>query len=196
MPTLSDTQLVILSAAAQRANGTALPLPRSLKIKGGAVTKTLDSLRKKGLLEERHGPRDATVWRKTEDGQRLILVITEAGLQVLGAEPGSETDNARAATKAPSAAPPRSSPPKRSGGGSRAKAARSGKRPVTKQSLLIDLLTRRRGATIAEISEATGWQAHSVRGAISGTLKKTLGFTIASEKVDDRGRVYRIVEGG
>lgn len=194
MPKLTDTQLVILSGAARRDDGAALPLPKSLKIRGGAVTKTLDSLRKKGLLEERHGPRDATAWRKTKDGQRLILVITEAGLRALGAEPASEPDNAPAATKARSPARHRRSPAK--GPRPITETEQSGKRRVTKQSLLIDLLTRQHGATIVEISEAIGWQAHSVRGAISGALKKTLGFTIASEKIDNRGRVYRIVEGG
>ncbi len=65
-------------------------------------------------------------------------------------------------------------------------------RPGTKQALLIDLLTRKKGATIEEIVEATGWQPHSVRGAISGALKKKLGLAVTSEKVGGRGRVYRI----
>ena len=67
-------------------------------------------------------------------------------------------------------------------------------RPGTKQALLIDLLKRKKGATIEEIVEATGWQAHSVRGAISGALKKKLGLTVTSERAEDRGRTYRIVE--
>ncbi len=61
---------------------------------------------------------------------------------------------------------------------------------------MIDLLKRKKGATIEEIVEATGWQAHSVRGAISGTLKKKLGLAVTSERVDGRGRTYRIVERG
>ena len=65
----------------------------------------------------------------------------------------------------------------------------------TKQSLLIDLLNRRNGATIAEAASAIGWQTHSVRGAISGALKRKLGLTIRSEIVDGRGRVYWIGEG-
>ncbi len=48
------------------------------------------------------------------------------------------------------------------------------------------------GASIADLMKATGWQAHSVRGAISGNLKKKLGLGIISEKVEGRGRVYRI----
>ena len=66
-------------------------------------------------------------------------------------------------------------------------------RPGTKLAQLIALLERRQGATIAEAMEATGWQAHSVRGAISGALKKKFGHTVSSEKVDGRGRVYRII---
>lgn len=49
------------------------------------------------------------------------------------------------------------------------------------------------GATLEEIIAATGWQAHTVRGAISGAIKKKLSLTVDSEKVDGRGRVYRIV---
>ena len=63
----------------------------------------------------------------------------------------------------------------------------------TKLATLIGLLNRKNGATVGELQVATGWQAHSVRGAISGALKKKLGFDIASEQEDGHGRVYRIV---
>jgi hypothetical protein len=68
-------------------------------------------------------------------------------------------------------------------------------RKGTKQALLVDLLNRKNGATLDEAVKATGWQPHSVRGAISGTLKKKLGLTVSSELMGSRGRVYRIVEG-
>lgn len=55
------------------------------------------------------------------------------------------------------------------------------------------LLRRPEGATVEQMIAATGWQAHSVRGAMSGALKKKLGLTIASEKTE-AGRIYRIVE--
>ena len=67
-------------------------------------------------------------------------------------------------------------------------------RPGTKLAALIRLLGGKEGATIGDLQEATGWQAHSVRGAISGTLKKKLGFDVASQQEDDRGRVYRITD--
>jgi hypothetical protein len=54
------------------------------------------------------------------------------------------------------------------------------------------MLKAPKGATIAEIIDATGWQAHTVRGALSGALKKKLGLNVTSEKVEGRGRVYRI----
>ncbi len=65
-------------------------------------------------------------------------------------------------------------------------------RPGTKQTLLIDLLKRKNGATIAEAVNALGWQPHSVRGAISGTLKKKLGLNVTSAAIEGRGRVYQI----
>ena len=65
----------------------------------------------------------------------------------------------------------------------------------TKQAQVVALLRRRQGATIDEIATAIGWQNHSVRGAISGTLNRRLGVTITSEN-EKRGRVYRIASAG
>ncbi len=196
MAKLTDTQLVILSAAAQREGGAALPLPKSLKIKGGAVTKTLEGLRKKGLLEEQPTAPDTEAWRETEDGRRMMLVITDTGLRAIDSGPDGETRK-KSTSKKPQ-------PKKRRGrAASKPSAAKSkGKRsppavrPGTKQALLIDLLKRKNGASIDEIVKAIGWQAHSVRGAISGALKKKLGLTVNSEPVEGRGRIYRIVERG
>jgi hypothetical protein len=74
-----------------------------------------------------------------------------------------------------------------------AKAA-STPRVESKQSQLIALLKLPDGATIVEVAKALDWQPHTVRGAIAGALKKKLGLNVESEKVDDRGRVYRIAE--
>lgn len=87
---------------------------------------------------------------------------------------------ARKVTKAPNAAPPATEA--------------AAPKPKGKLATLVELLRRPEGATIEAMTAATGWQAHSVRGAMSGSLKKTMGLTIASEKTET-GRVYRITEG-
>ena len=61
----------------------------------------------------------------------------------------------------------------------------------SKQDMLIGLLQRPAGATIEDMTKVTGWQQHSVRGVLSGVLKKRLGLTVTSEP-EERGRVYRI----
>lgn len=66
------------------------------------------------------------------------------------------------------------------------------KRANTKQAQLIAMLQRPDGATIEDIVKKLEWQSHTVRGAIAGALKKRLKLKIESEKVEGRGRVYRI----
>jgi predicted nucleic acid-binding Zn ribbon protein len=67
------------------------------------------------------------------------------------------------------------------------------KPPTSKIQTLIDLLRRPQGATLAEMMSATKWQAHSIRGAMSGALKKKAGLVITSDKADG-ARAYRIGE--
>jgi hypothetical protein len=208
MTQLSDTQLVILSKAAEHPERIALPLPARLK--GGAVKIVVGSLIKRGLLEEvdakvRGGE---AVWRETGDGHGVTLAITDAGLAAIGVEPESgkepksaaKTSASKTPAKAPqtpkgakkaktatSAAPAEKPAPK-----APARATERTPREGTKQATMIAMLQRKNGATIAEIVEATGWQQHTVRGAFAGALKKKLELNIVSEKVDGRGRVYRI----
>jgi Protein of unknown function (DUF3489) len=59
---------------------------------------------------------------------------------------------------------------------------------------VIAMLRQPEGATVDEVASVTGWQRHTVRGLFSGTLKKKLCLTLASAQ-EERGRVYRIVEG-
>ena len=65
--------------------------------------------------------------------------------------------------------------------------------PKGKIAILLGLLRQSNGATIEAMMAATGWQAHSVRGAMSGSIKRALGIPVISEKTD-AGRVYRIAE--
>jgi hypothetical protein len=75
-----------------------------------------------------------------------------------------------------------------------ATASRSATRTMrtdTKSSLILKLLSRASGATVKELAAATSWQDHSVRGFLSGTLKKKLGLIVTSEVIDG-ARHYKI----
>ena len=65
-------------------------------------------------------------------------------------------------------------------------------REFSKKAIVLDLLRRKDGATMAEIAKATGWQNHSIRGFISGTLTKKMDLPVASLKNEQGERVYKI----
>jgi DNA-binding MarR family transcriptional regulator len=213
MTKLTDTQLVVLSAASNRADGSILPLPANLK--GGAAANVVDGLIRRGLAERIASDRLAVpnlvritragleaIGVEPEDGEpplagdgpaeATIEAVPEVPAPDVGAEQGQvvlETVRREPGTVTavePPAEPAlvMPEPP--------AKAKRSGPREGTKQALLIEMLRRPEGATVEQIIHETGWQPHTVRGAIAGAIKKKLGLTVTSEKVDDRGRVYRI----
>jgi hypothetical protein len=62
---------------------------------------------------------------------------------------------------------------------------------TTKIDIVLGLLRRPEGADVAVLAQATGWQVHSVRGAIAGHIKKKLGLVVTTTKVDGK-TVYRI----
>jgi hypothetical protein len=197
MPKLTDTQLVILTAAARREDGSILPLPRRIKLKAEAASDLLKTLIRRKLAAEHPAQGSEPSWRETPAGERIALMITGAGLKAIGVGPEKNTSSGTAKPRA-RAKPPWSSPrPSRAGKpqnetGTAARRPRSG----SKQEKMIGLLQRPEGATIEELTKATGWQSHSVRGVMSGTLKKKLGLAIASEKVEGRGRIYRVSDHG
>ena len=173
MTKLTDTQRVILSAASQRTDRLALPLPKSLK--GGAAHKVVNALIEKGLLKEVKANRKLNdpVWRESDEGHGLTLIITDTGFAAIGIEVEPQKTNSQKQAPKPV---------------SNERKIREG----TKQALVIEMLRRPEGATVAEIIEATAWASHSVRGFLAGTLKKKLGLMIESEKDDSRGRLYKI----
>jgi Protein of unknown function (DUF3489) len=65
---------------------------------------------------------------------------------------------------------------------------------TSKQDLVIAMMRRAKGSTIADLMEATGWQAHSVRGILSGVIRKRLGLPLISEMSADGVRHYRITK--
>lgn len=66
--------------------------------------------------------------------------------------------------------------------------------PPTKSELIVKLLRSKRGASIEEMQKATSWQAHSIRGFISGTVKRRMGLSLGGERDKNGIRRYRIIE--
>jgi hypothetical protein len=180
MTKLSDTQMIILSRAAQNECRIALPLPDSMR--GGAASKVVSAMLAKGFLEEADADmrKGEPVWRETGDGHGVTLIATDAGLSAIGIEPVGATD-----------APPEEAAPDTLAEPDAAPKVRT-QREGTKQAKLIAMLRASEGATIEEIMAATNWAGHTIRGAMSGALKKKLGLEVTSEKTEERGRVYRI----
>ena len=186
---LSDSQLVVLTAACQRPDRCVFPV--TAKLKGNAAGNVLKSLLNRGLIKEVRAKRDDTVWRHDKKRGRVTLNATRDAFAALGIDereapsevddddddavvPSNDVEVATADKKAPKAA------------------GTKPRRADSKQAQLIDMLKHAEGASIEEIVAAFGWQAHTVRGAIAGALKKKLGLDVISEKIEGRGRVYRI----
>ena len=171
MTTLSAAQLAVLAPALARENRCIYPIMTPLK--GGAVGNVAKSLLRLGLLEEAVADDDTNVWRCDEDGRLLTLrakcetgnAMSNPGLSCcdFSAEPSAEIPQLAEEPKIPA------------------------------REILVGLLGKPDGATMAEMTVATGWLPHSVRGALSGVIARKLGYMVASNKTTDRGRVYRIV---
>ena len=184
---LTDAQRVVLSHASMQADGAVLPLPRSTRLNSGAVGVLLHSLLKQAFVRERPAGRDDISWREIDGGNRVTLVISDEGCEAIGVDvigTGPAKDIEQLALPAPVAVSSLPSPTSR--------ASTAEPKAGTKLAILIDALSRPGGATIDDLIVATGWQAHSIRGAMSGALKKDRGLIVTSEKLDDRGRVYRL----
>jgi hypothetical protein len=191
---LSDAQLVILSAAAQRADGSLLPLPESLAAKDAALNRVMiETLCKRKLAEERRTIQGAPEWRRDEDQRPVGLFITKSGLLALGIDETEEARPAQAAASMPrqrktAAAKPRRKDKKASSASAKRRAATS----PSKQDVVIQMLRRQSGVSIKDIIAKTGWQPHSVRGFFSGLVKKKLKLPLVSEVGKNGVRRYHI----
>jgi uncharacterized protein DUF3489 len=190
---LSDAQLVILSAAAQRPDGSLLPLPESVATKGAALNRVMiEALCKRKLAEEKQTKNDAPEWRRDKEGRPVGPFITKSGLLALGINEAEETVPAQAAASMPRqrkrGSKPRSEAQRTPAAESKERAAPS----QSKQEAVIKMLRRKSGITIDDIVAETGWQRHSVRGFFSGLIKKKLKLPLTSEVSKDGVRRYHI----
>ncbi len=192
-PKLTDTQLVILSAAAQRAYHALLPFPQSLTVKSAALDKVVETLRKRKLIEERPIVDGAPQWRRDEDNRPLGLFITTSGLLALGVEEADKDRPAQAAAALPRKCKTAVARPHRKSQKGSSTTPKPRAAPAqTKQDLVIQMLRRQSGVTIADIIAKTGWQPHSVRGFFSGLVRKKLNLPLVSDVGKDGMRRYHI----
>ena len=124
----------------------------------------------------------------------MITAIEEPTAQAAAEKPKAKK-KARAGAQGAHVAPKKgkvakkaSAPKKAPKAAKKAGVARDG----SKSAQVLDLLKRPDGATLAELMKATGWQAHSVRGFLSGTIGKKMGLTVVSNKAEDGERTYSI----
>jgi hypothetical protein len=163
---LSDTALILLGRAADSENQMILPIPKSVKARGKALERVLQSLLSQGFVEEVPvGPADEA-WRSDHDG-RYGLRITRAGLTAIGVP--ALVSGLEQPTATPQQKPPR---------------------PGSKLAQLITMLMQPGGRTVDELSQELGWQIHTTRAVISRLQKS--GHVVVRAKNDAGQSVYRI----
>ena len=156
---LTDTQLVMLSAAARR-DDRCLVAPQNLK--GGAMHKVAAKLVTAGLVKEVKAKAGMAVWRRDDAiGQAYALKLTAAGAKAIAVDEGSAPNEARK----------EESPPTRRGEPAGAAFCPSAPRDGTKLALAVGLIRRDHGATLAELVAATGWLPHTTRAALTGSAR-------------------------
>ena len=176
MTKLTETQTNILTAGEQRPCNIAMPLPKGLA--GAAAKMAVTKMIEHGWLQEvdASSSRGEPLWRETGDGHGTALVVTDAGLLAIGVEPVVAQTMAAIREHAAEASALKQPTP----------------RAGTKQAMQIALLQAPEGATMEAIIAATGWQAHTARGAMPGALGKKSGLVVTSSKELGGRRIYRI----
>ena len=208
MSKLVDTQLVLLSNAAQREDRMVVP-PGHLK--GLAATKILKPLLHNRFVEEVPAKNGYPIYRRDPDDGPIALRVTDKGLSVIGIEPqelispettkeAASRKGSRKAEKPKPKLTSKATPPPQAAGRAVKLGRSSGKpksksagEPGAKQALLIEMLQRKGGANMDAIVKATGWLPHTGRAMISGLRKA--GFKIEVVRPEGQKTVYRIVAG-
>ena len=172
MPRLSDTQAILLSAAAARPDLSLLPVPDTIRLKGGALDRTVRALLDGGFITD--GTDTGPTAQPTTDGNRPV--ISPKGLAAIGVEIRD-------------AGPPVSGDGP--GAGQRTDTAHMPVRPGGKLGVLLDAVARPTGATLDELTAATAWLPHTTRAALARLRQR--GFDVRLATTDGR-KAYRLVE--
>ena len=190
MSKLTDSQLIVLSAAAARDDGSAVA-PQEMR--RAAASKVGSSLVARKLMREVRAKTGMPVWRADERGRRLSLIMTKAGRDAIGVEEDRDelsevpAQGKKASRKSPAAvaksakARPVAAPSTNS----------SSPRKNSKQALVVRMLSAKSGATLDALIEATGWLPHTTRAALTGLRKR--GFSIERSRTDGEASIYRII---
>jgi hypothetical protein len=177
---LTDAQLVMMSAAAQRTD-RCLSAPAT--IKGAALRKIGVKLAKLGLAREIEAKPGAPIWRRDDAGHGYALKLTAAGLKATAVDEGSK--NAIEPSEAPLSQAKEVAGPDEGG-----HPARVVPRDGSKLALVIEHLKRADGATIVDLTQATGWLPHTTRAALTGLRQR--GYAVLRERIGAGDSVYRI----
>ena len=170
---LTPAQHAILAYAIEHTDGKIVWFPDN--VKGGARKKVLDGLFRRALITS-----NGADWFVAAEGYDAMGRPRPASAPAsMPLESDPEIEAAVTAAEATWAQERASAKPRT--------------RENSKQASVLRMLRRPEGATVRQICEATGWQAHTVRGTFAGAFKKKLGLILVSEKLDGGERVYRIV---
>ena len=181
---LTDAQLVMMCAAAQRTD-RCLSAPTT--IRGAALIKVSVKLAKLGLAREIEAKLGAPIWRRDDAGQGYALKLTAAGLKAIAVVEGPQ--EAIEHSEAPRPQAKNRVSPDEGGHQARVAAPRDG----SKLALVIEHLQRSDGATIRNLTEATGWLPHTTRAVLTGLRKR--GYAVIRERIGAGDSVYRISDG-
>ena len=169
---LTPAQHAILAYALEHTDGKIDWFPDN--IKGGARKKVLDGLFNRALITT-----DGTDWFVAAEGYDAMgRCRPTPNAAPMPPEADPEIEAAVTAAEATWAKERADTKPRT--------------RENSKQAQVIAMLRRPEGSTVRQICEATGWQAHTVRGTFAGAFKKKLGLSIVSDKPQGGERVYRI----
>jgi hypothetical protein len=172
MTKLSDIQTILLSTASQRADGNLLPPPDNIGGAGSRVQKSVSALLKRGFVTETAVTEPDRAWREEGD-RRIGLVLTGSGREAIGLKPDAadgddEAENGGSVHELPASGSGSETASVAEHSANRAGTVRAG----SKQAMVVELLSRESGATLAEVTQATGWLPHTTRAALTGLRKK------------------------